>query len=124
VKKMIKKGLIALVAIVAAVGLVFAAYGDSENQTSNGSGSVQQPENDNSSEKTSTNSTIISATKAKQMAEKYIEEPGATAGTPELVKSKDKQIYLVPVIHNGKQVGEIEIDAVTGENLGGSGGAP
>jgi uncharacterized membrane protein YkoI len=58
------------------------------------------------------------------MAEKYIEEPGATAGTPELVKSKDKQIYLVPVIHNGKQVGEIEIDAVTGENLGGSGGAP
>jgi uncharacterized membrane protein YkoI len=121
---MIKKGIIALVAIVAAVGLVFAAYGDAENETSNDSKTIQQPEDDNSSENTSTDTTIIPASQAKKLAGKYIEEPGATAGTPELVTSGDRKIYLVPVIYNGEPVGEIEIDAVTGENLGGAGGAP
>lgn len=122
--KMIKKGLIALVAVVAAVGLVFAAYGDTPQENNNDTGSVQQPTSDNSSEKTSNDSAIISKAKAKQIAQKYVEEPGLTAGTPQLVKSKNKQIYLVPVIDDGKQVGEIEIDALTGKNLGGSGGAP
>ena len=121
---MIKKGIIALVAIIAAIGLVFAAYGDGENDTSNESESLQQPANDNSSENTSTDTTILPASQAKKLAGQYIEEPGATAGTPELVTSGNKKIYLVPVIYNGEQVGEIEIDAVTGENLGGSGGAP
>lgn len=121
---MMKKGIIALVAIVAAVGLVFAAYSDSENETSNDSASIQQPDNDHSSEKNSTDTTLISAAKAKKIAGKYIEEPGATAGTPELVTSGEKKIYIVPVMYNGEQVGEFEIDAVTGENLGGSGGAP
>ncbi len=121
---MIKKGLIALVAVVAAVGLVFAAYGDSQDQTSNNSSSVQQPENNNSTEDNSSHSTMISQAKAKQIAQKYIEESGASAGTPKLVTSGDKKIYLVPVISNGETVGEIEIDAETGKNLGGSGGAP
>lgn len=121
---MIKKGIIALVAIIAAVGLVFAAYGDGEEDTSNEPESLQQPDHEHSSENTSTDTTIIPASQARKMAGQYIEEPGATAGTPELITSGNKKIYLVPVIYNGKKVGEIEIDAVTGENLGGSGGAP
>jgi uncharacterized membrane protein YkoI len=121
---MIKKAIIALVAIVAAVGLVFAAYGDGEDNTRNDSKSLDQPDAENSSENTSTDTTLIPASQAKKMAGQYIEEPGATAGTPELVRSGNQKVYLVPVILNGEQVGEIEIDAVTGENRGGSGGAP
>jgi hypothetical protein len=33
-------------------------------------------------------------------------------------------VYIVPVIDNGTTVGEITIDAITGENLGGAGGSP
>jgi uncharacterized membrane protein YkoI len=122
---MIKKGIIALVAIIAAIGLVFAAYGDSGKDTASDSDSLEPSINDQnqlSSNLNSDDSTIISASKAKKIALEYIEEPGATAGTPELVKSG--KVYIVPVIVDGKTVGEIEIDAVTGENLGGSGGAP
>lgn len=121
---MIKKGLIAMVAVVAAVGLVFAAYSDNLQENSEDSVIVQQPENDNSSDNGSTNSALISQDKAKQIAARYIEESGATVGTPKLVTSGDKKIYLVPVVKNGETIGEIEIDAETGKNLGGSGGAP
>ena len=66
----------------------------------------------------------ISATKAKVIAQKYIEQDGATAGTPILKKVNGKQTYIVPVNMNGEHVGEIWIDAQTGENIGGAGGAP
>lgn len=48
----------------------------------------------------------------------------ATAGTPSLVKQDNKMVYVVPVIDNGNNVGEIDIDAQTGANLGGAGGSP
>lgn len=66
----------------------------------------------------------ISATKAKSIAQKYIEQPGATAGTPKLTTMDGTQVYIVPVIYNDKQAGEIWIDAQTGKNVGGAGGAP
>ncbi|HML05612.1 MAG TPA: PepSY domain-containing protein [Methanobacterium sp.] len=127
---MIKKSIIAMAAIIAVVGIVFAAGGaghsnstnsnDLEKQQNNGSNS-----NTNKSTNTSvTTSTAISATKAKEIAQKYIDQPGATAGTPELTKMDGKKVYIVPVIDNGQRVGEIDIDAQTGENLGGAGGAP
>jgi len=71
-----------------------------------------------------TNTTNITATQAQQLANKYIEQTGATAGTPQLTTSNGKEIYVVPIIYNGNTVGQIEIDANTGQNLGGAGGAP
>jgi len=121
---MIKKGIIAMVAIVAVAGLVYAAYDDPGKDTSNDSEYMKHPDHDNSSDYTSDDSTLISASLAKKLAERYIEEPGATPGIPQLLTSGKKRIYLVPVIYQGEKVGEIEIDAETGKNLGGSGGAP
>ena len=55
---------------------------------------------------------------------KYIKQPGATAGTPELVKQDNKKVYIVPVIYQSRNVGEIDLDAYNGKNIGGAGGAP
>ena len=66
----------------------------------------------------------ITPTQAKSIAQKSIEQPGATAGTPKLKTINGTKIYIVPVIYNGKTAGEIWIDAQTGENIGGAGGAP
>lgn len=125
---MIKKSIIVIMAIIAVAGLVFAASGgtgggdpikDSENP--------EQQNNENAeikNDETSGGNKVISTNKAQEIAQKYIEEPGAKAGTPKLSNVNGKAVYIVPVILNGEQVGEIEIDAETGENLGGAGGAP
>lgn len=64
----------------------------------------------------------ISPADAKNIAQSFIEEPGATAGEPKLVIIDGKATYIVPVVLYGNIVGEIYIDAQTGENLGGTGG--
>ena len=64
----------------------------------------------------------VTSSEAKIIAQRYIEEPGASAGEPVLKELNGKQIYIVPVMMNGDQVGEIYIDPQTGENLGGAGG--
>lgn len=95
---------------------------DSGNQQSSAS-SVST----STSQKTSASGTEtvkISTSEAKTIAQKYILQDGATAGTPKLITSNGKKIYLVPVMMNGNQVGEIYIDPETGANLGGAGGAP
>ncbi len=122
---MIKKAIVAIVIIVAAAAVVFAAAGNightnQENQQS------LSTSNNVSDGTTSDNKspTMISSNEAKEIAQKYIEEPGATAGTPTLSKTDGKYVYTVPVLKNGKNVGEIDIDAQTGENMGGAGGAP
>lgn len=66
----------------------------------------------------------ISSSEAKSIAQDFIAEPGAVAGTPKLVKMNDTLTYVVPVIMNGETVGEIYIDPETGKNVGGAGGAP
>ena len=66
--------------------------------------------------------TMISASEAQNIAKTYIEEPSATAGTPHLVEIDGQMIYVVPVIMDGNTVGQIEIDAYTGKNVGGAGG--
>ncbi|NLJ39183.1 MAG: hypothetical protein GX432_10530 [Candidatus Atribacteria bacterium] len=60
---------------------------------------------------------IITSSQAMSIANSYIEEPGATAGTPRLVDSGGQEIYIVPVILNGSTVGQIEIDARTGQRI-------
>jgi len=66
----------------------------------------------------------LSPNKAQKLATKFIKQPGAVAGTPKLVKQDNKKVYIVPVIYKAKKVGEIYIDAHSGKNLGGAGGAP
>ena len=67
---------------------------------------------------------IISPSAAKILAKKYIEQPGAVPGNPKLVRQDGKKVYIVPVIDKKKNVGEIYLDAYSGKNLGGAGGAP
>jgi uncharacterized membrane protein YkoI len=105
-----------------------SSTGDS-SQTSAGTssqGDVQSQSTGTSSEGSQTggSNVKISSSKAKAIAATYIEEDGASAGTPELKTIDGKSTYIVPVMMNGKQVGEIYIDPETGENLGGAGGAP
>jgi len=132
---MIKKSIIAIVAIIAAVGLVFAAYGGTgNNNPTNTSNNLEKQQTSSAAITTNTNTNtatkkeninkIISASKAKEIAQKYILVSNATAGTPKLIKSGQTMIYVVPIVDNGQVVGEIEIDAQTGKNVGGAGGAP
>lgn len=126
---MIKKSIATLVIVVVAVsGVVLAANSmqNSKNST-NISTSSEQSNNvvvTNTSNNTANKSdnNMISSSEAQKIASKYIDEAGATAGTPQLVNQDGKMVYIVPVIYNGQSSGEIDIDAETGENLGGAGG--
>ncbi|MGB4362709.1 MAG: PepSY domain-containing protein [Methanothermobacter tenebrarum] len=66
----------------------------------------------------------VSPSEAQNIAEGYIKEEGATAGTPRLVTIGGEPVYVVPIEKDGKIIGEIHIDPVTGKNIGGGGGAP
>ena len=123
---MMKKIIVALVVVLAVCGLVFATIGNSNNKNNTNS-STSQVQNQIQSNDNITNNntqTKISSTEAQKMASKYIEVSTATAGTPKLVNQDNNLVYIVPVIDNGTTVGEITIDAITGENLGGAGGSP
>jgi hypothetical protein len=65
---------------------------------------------------------IISMVDAQEIASKYIEQTGANPGSPKLVTQEGKKVYIVPVIEKKKNVGEIDLDAYNGSNLGGAGG--
>jgi len=125
---MIKNSIVMLVAIVAVVGLAFAAHGFSNAQnTTNVSTNSDQPANvlvSNTTNNTTVQKVVsmISASEAKKIASNYINQTGATAGTPQLVNQSGTEVYIVPVIYNGQTAGEIDIDAHTGKNLGGAGG--
>ncbi|MDI9623414.1 MAG: PepSY domain-containing protein [Methanothermobacter sp.] len=66
----------------------------------------------------------VSPSEAQNIAQGYIKEKGATAGTPRLVTIGGEPVYVVPIEKNGKIIGEIHIDPITGKNIGGGGGAP
>lgn len=100
--------------------------GNPNNTTNQGqSNNLQDKENSNN-QTTSTAQETGSKDNydSRSIASKYIEEPNAVAGEPKRVKIDGKSTDVVPVISNGKQVGEIHIDPETGENVGGAGGAP
>ncbi len=146
---MINSKVLASVAIVLIIGAVAAGYQVSQNsetlwkftspQSSHDQGQ-QQGESSVHSESPSTTSSQggsgstsgggsgvnvkISYSEAKSIAQTYIKQEGATAGTPRLLKMDGKLVYVVPIEMGGKTVGEIYIDPMTGKNLGGAGGAP
>lgn len=107
-------GILMLVLILGISGCVDNSQNNTSYQVSNQNTSVNNTQNSTSA--------AITPSEAKKTAEKYIEEPGATSGTPMLINTDGKSTYVVPVILNGNQVGEILIDAQTGENMGGAGG--
>ena len=123
---MIKKIIVALVVVVAVCGLVFATIGNTNNKnTTNNSSSPEQKQinyNNNTTNKNTQDN--ISSAEAQKIASKYIQVSTATAGTPKLVNQDNNLVYIVPIIDNGSNVGEITIDAQTGKNLGGAGGSP
>jgi hypothetical protein len=141
-KKMFKRATVILLMLVSISVLVIAAFAISGNNSSNNIASnVGAPLSTISNNSTSTvpespssapnhhvitnvKDEIISPTAAKILAKKYIEQPGAIPGTPQLVKQDGKKVYIVPVIDKKKNVGEIYLDAQSGKNLGGAGGAP
>ena len=61
---------------------------------------------------------IISTVEAQEIASKYIEQTGTTPGIPKLVTQEGKKVYMIPVIEKKKNVGEIDLDAHNGSNLG------
>ncbi len=133
---MIGKSIIAVVVMAAVMVLGFTAYGSahSNNNTTNTT-PAQNLTNDTSKNTNNTTTAttsnqnagsgqdLISAADAQSIAKQYILQPGAQAGTPDLKEINGEKIYIVPVIIDGKNVGEIDIDAQTGKNVGGAGGA-
>jgi len=117
---MIKKSTLALMAFMVLIVVVSGCT--SENSTQNTQNTSNETSNNNTN--STSNSSIKSPEEAKEIALQFVDEPGVTAGTPVLNTVDGRQIYVVPLYQNGEAVGEIELDAVTGENLGGAGGAP
>jgi uncharacterized membrane protein YkoI len=132
---MMKKIIVALLVLAAVSGVVYATYGNTSsnnttnNSTTQGTQQIQQV-NNNTTQNINSNTTktstkpAISSAEAMKIANGYIQVSTATAGTPSLVKQDNRMVYIVPVIDNGTNVGEIDIDAQTGANLGGAGGSP
>jgi len=119
---MIKKSIIGLIAIIAAIGLVFAAYGNDDKSNSKETPANIVKQDSTVKNSVSSHTELISEKKAMSIAQKYIEEPGAKAGKPKLSKIDGNSVYTVPVLLKGETVGEIYINAKTGKNLGGAGG--
>ena len=113
--------IISFIAILVLIVGVSGCVDDTQNATNNENQTLQQ--------NTSGNNTIgavnvkITAQDAKNIAQKYINQSGASAGEP-MLKTDGNNVYIVPIIINGNPAGEILIDAQTGENLGGAGGTP
>jgi len=123
---MIKKSTVVILALIVLMVIVSGCTNNT-NTTQNNTQNMSKQNNNNSNNNTNntTNSTnLISPEKAKSIAQQYVKEPGVTTGTPVLQTFNGKKVYVVPLVQNGQNVGEIEIDAVTGENLGGAGGSP
>jgi uncharacterized membrane protein YkoI len=112
---------------ISTAGTVNTANGVVSHNTNNNNKNIPETDSVGSTSKHATtyhlsSVTIISPAQAQEIAAKYIEQAGATPGTPDLISEDGKQVYIVPVIMNNTNVGEIDIDAQDGSNLGGAGG--
>ena len=126
---MLNKSLLAILALVVVVVIGAGIYaGSTQIEPTSQSDDVDIAtitSNDTAQDNNSQNDsgkTMINATEAQHIAKTFIEAENATAGTPHLVEIDGQMIYVVPVIMDGKTVGQIEIDAYTGNNVGGAGG--
>jgi len=116
------KPIIGLIAVLVVITGISGCVNN--NQTNNTTNTSNQTVQQNTTGNNTYNSTgtNVTAEEAKNIAKKYIEQPGATAGDPTLVNTDGTPTYIVPVMLNGSQVGEIIIDAQTGKFIDGAGG--
>jgi uncharacterized membrane protein YkoI len=98
--------------------------GSSALTSTGSSGSVQSDSQSStsSSQSGSSGTELITAAKAKLIAQQNIQDSQATAGTPVSTKIDGKQVYNVPIISDNNQVGYFIIDAQTGKIIEGAGG--
>jgi hypothetical protein len=112
---MIKKAVIALIVILAIVGLAFASNNINTKNTTNAipttntthSMSPMKQTNFIVTKNTTQNNNTqinISLAEARNIAATYIQVSGAVAGMPTLVYQSNKLVYIVPVMENGKQI--------------------
>ncbi|MGA2676770.1 MAG: PepSY domain-containing protein [Methanobacterium sp.] len=136
---MIGKSIIAIILVAALIGIGYAAHASAQdnnnitnqtptqnitnNNTTTPNNTTTTTVATNNSQNTESSQNLISSAEAQSIAQTYIIQPNAQAGTPILKEINGEQIYTVPVILNGNNVGEIDIDAQTGKNVGGAGGA-
>ena len=136
---MIGKSIIAIILVAALIGIGYAAHASAQdnnnitnqtptqnitnNNTTTPNNTTTTTVATNNSQNTESSQNLISSAEAQSIAQTYIIQPNAKAGTPILKEIDGEQIYTVPVILNGNNVGEIDIDAQTGKNVGGAGGA-
>ncbi len=118
-----------MLTVLVVVALALSASGvprnGNDNITDLGKQNVFNGEIDGNSNKTSSsnfNRVKIYPAEAQQIAKKFIKEPRAKVGIPMLDEIDGQMVYMVPIIINGTNVGEININALTGENMGGAGG--
>lgn len=130
---MLSKPIIAVLALVMVVVVGAGIYAGSNQVTPNSpadntdimnitSDNDAMQDDDNTNSQNDSGQTMITATEAQKIAETFIEEENASAGTPHLAEIEGQAIYIVPVIIDGSTVGQIEIDAYSGKNVGGAGG--
>lgn len=116
-----------MLTVMTVVALALFASGIPENNSNLTKEEVTAMDNNTTNNNTNNSSNkniknLISPAEAQEIAEKFIKEPGATAGIPKWDESGSEMVYIVPVVINGTNVGEIIINALTGENMGGAGG--
>ncbi len=119
--KMKNESVIGLIAVlVILVSISGCVTNEQTSNTTTGNQTVQQ----NTTGNTTFNSTgaNISAEEAKNVAKKHIGQQGATVSEPTLINTDGKVTYMVPVMSKGNQIGEIIVDAKTGEFVDGAGG--
>ena len=114
------KSVIGFITILILIVGVSGCVDDTQNATNTGNQTLQQYTSGNNN--SSAANVKISSEDAKNIAKKYINQSVATPGEP-MLKTEGNKVYIVPIIINGNPAGEIIIDAQTGENLGGAGGA-
>ena len=134
---MLKKAIISLVVLVSFFIVIIAAFAISNNNDTNNQNNQGLITSNNTLNSTSVSvgykatkhhalvsvyPKILTPQEAQKIAEKYIKAPEATAGIPKLVEEDGKKVYVVPVVDHKQNVGEIQIDAHNGKNLGGCGG--
>jgi uncharacterized membrane protein YkoI len=115
-----RRYMVAVLALMVLVTTSGCVYNPKNNTQVNQTNQTNQTGQNNTTQNNT--STLITPEEAQNIAQGYIAVPGATAGTPKLINVNGRSIYVVPVMIDGQIAGEIEIDAITGKNLGGAGG--
>ncbi len=108
------KSLISFVAIIVLIVGISGCVEDTQSSTNDNNQTMQ---NSSGNSNSSAADVKITSQEAKNIAKKYINKTGATPGDP-LLKTDGDKVYIVPIVTNGNQAGEILIDAQTGEYKG------